>query len=53
MKIVPLLGIIAEAVGTQVTSMKVKDVFNTLVHEVGSELDILLNEQKKILRLEN
>jgi len=41
-KIVPLLEIIAEAVGTQVTSMKVKDVFNTLVHEVGSELDILL-----------
>ncbi|HET9946934.1 MAG TPA: hypothetical protein VFQ63_02630, partial [Patescibacteria group bacterium] len=41
-KIVPLLEIIAEAIGSPVASPKVKVIFENLVSQVGSELHILL-----------
>jgi uncharacterized protein (TIGR00375 family) len=41
-KLVPLLEIVAEALGSTVASQKVKDLFYTACRELGSELDILL-----------
>jgi uncharacterized protein (TIGR00375 family) len=41
-KIVPLLEIVAESLEMRVGSVKVKNLFDTVIKEVGSELDILL-----------
>lgn len=41
-KLVPLLEIVAEALGSTVASQKVKDLYYRLCHTVAPELDILL-----------
>ena len=44
-KLVPLLEIIAESMHSTVASQKVKNMFQTLTTQCGSELDVLLKTQ--------
>lgn len=47
---VPLLEIIAEAIGSPVTSKKVEQIYQNLLNEFGNELNILLNVSEEELK---
>ncbi len=49
-RIVPLLEIIAEAIGSPVGSVKVSAIFESLTEKFGSELDILLKIPKENIK---
>lgn len=49
-KMVPLLEIVAEGVGTRVSSLKAQSLFNKMCNELDTEINILLNTPLKKIK---